>query len=80
MPPPVGEPEPIPEPEPEPAWIPEVDHIYILDAANEIVADFMPGDWEGAYADLLRAVSVQCDLHNRDFPMDQWHYVGGGAG
>lgn len=73
------EPEPIPEPEPEPVWTPEVGHVYILDAADAIVSDLTPGDWEGAYADLLSAVAVTCEVHNRDYPQDPWYYVGGGA-
>ena len=68
--------EPVPEPEPVPA--PDPGHIWILDADDALVYDCEAGAWADAYSQLLRAVQLTIEDHNRDNPASPWHYVEGG--
>jgi len=67
-----------PAPEPVPIPLPPAGHIWVVDALDAIVYDCEAGDWAGAYSMLLQAVKLDCEVHNRDWPLDPWHYVEGG--
>ena len=65
-------------PEPDPVPVPPPGHIWILDAADALVYDCEAGTWADAYLQLLRAVQLTVEDHNRDNPTAPWHYVEGG--
>jgi len=62
----------------EPAWQPEPWHIYILDAADAIQFDYEAATLDD-YRYMLQAVKLKVELHNRDYPLDLWHWVEGGV-
>lgn len=76
-----ADPEPIPEPEPEqePGWTPEVNHVYVMDASDEIVTDYNAVTLGWVYSALLSSVQAQIEIWNRD-NVDQRYVVGGGEG
>ena len=79
----VTAPEAAPEPEPAavaeaPVWQPEAGHVYILDAEDAIVTDYMATD-AADYQWAVRAWGLTVDLHNCiDDPARPWYLVCGG--
>jgi len=78
--------EPEPEPPPaeiaaeaeDPVWVPEVGHVYVLDATDAIVADYAAVD-AADYTWAVRAWGYNGELHNLiDDPAHPWHLVAGG--
>ena len=61
-----------------PVWTPEILHIYIFNSADVLVNEFIALDALN-YNTLLNAVKLDIEIHNRDFPLDLWHYIGGGT-
>lgn len=61
-----------------PVWTPEVLHIYIFNSADVIVNEFIASD-ASRYNTLLNAVKLDIEIHNRDYPLDPWYYIGGGT-
>ncbi len=58
-------------------WTPEPWHIYILDAADTILFDYVAANLTDYYY-MLQAVKLKVEIHNRDF-VDQWHWIAGGT-
>lgn len=59
-------------------WTPEILHIYVLNQVDEIVTEYIADD-DLHYPVLLNAVKLNVESHNQDFPLDPWHYIGGGT-
>lgn len=59
-------------------WTPEVLHIYVFNQVDEIVKEYVADD-AAHYPVLLNGVKLNVESHNQDFPLDPWHYIGGGT-
>lgn len=59
-------------------WTPEILHIYVLNQVDEIVKEYEASD-ALSYPTLLNAVKLNVESHNQDYPLDPWHYIGGGT-
>ncbi len=62
----------------EEVWIPEVLHVYVFNQVDEIVREYIADD-EAHYPVLLNGVKLVVESHNQDYPLDPWHYIGGGT-
>ena len=74
-----AEPEIIPEiiVEAEPAWTPEKLTLYIFDSFGEIV--YQETTTAETYSMRYNMYRLAVELNNRDYPKNQWTFIGGGT-
>lgn len=63
--------------EAEPAWTPEKLTLYIFDSSGEIV--YQETTTAENYSMRYNMYRLAVELNNRDYPKNQWTFIGGGT-